>query len=167
MLSFTKTMRNSNPWKQGMKCNFPAQAAVLAGYTDYGRAMKPFLTISQSFAGRSAEWILGCYLRYFRLPILTMRVYDFHHSVVFSTLLFRHNQNVCMSNMILARENLVNSHQESVVGGWADDTISSWNGPLHCGRRVWILFRELEKILKGTWKVERKISREIKKRKLI
>ena len=173
MLSFTKTMRNSNPWKQGMKCNFPAQAAVLAGYTDYGRAMKPFLTISQSFAGRSAEWILGCYLRYFRLPILTMRVlclwFPLFSSFFYNKLCFLDLTKMYVCQIWYWPERIweIDSNQESVVGGWVDDTISSWNGSLHCGRRVWILFRELEKILKGTWKVERKISREIKKRKPI
>ena len=40
--------------------------------------------------------------------------------------------------MILAKENLGKINQESIVSGWVDDTISSWNGPLHCGHRVWI-----------------------------
>ena len=48
------------------------------------------------------------------------------------------NQNMSHLYMILAKKNLGNSHQESVVGAWVDDTISSWNGPLHCGHRVWI-----------------------------
>ena len=158
-----------------MKCNFPTEAAVLAEYTDYGRPMKPFLTISQTFGqiDRINFGVFGVFsAELLSAPILALWVpcsWFLSFSCFFhkKTLLFRPNQNISQIWYVLAKENLGNSHQESVVGGWVDDTISSWNGLLHCGYRVWILSRKLKKISNGTWKAERKISREIKKRKPI
>ena len=55
-----------------MKCNFPAEAAVLAEYTEYGRLMKPFLTISQTFGqiDRMNFGVFGVFSADLSAPIL-------------------------------------------------------------------------------------------------